>query len=353
MFAITGGLAAPAIVGGIAALTGVSSAVTVVASILLLPAATTIFGVGGGTLVANKMTKRTAGLTNFDIVKIAPDKEGDRSDAGPDGPDLSRTVCVAGWLRDEHDAVRPFGATPRGLTDRHELFCRYCSVYAPHAVPHCRRILEEWQGREDELWGLCESSYGRDPGSLLPFQAGPRFDAVLTAGEDAAVDHLLRAMGLSLPEQDVEQCSPKKEGSATAPPMVDLLSEVLASDNEDEEREKPIDDAMLRSYRAWDFRAEHGSEQYAVLWEKDLLLELNGSAKRMQRDLALKAGKEALKKTAVASLMAAVAWPSAILSLADMVSTSQVHSLNIPTSWYFYSFPSIFTTLYCLISFED
>ncbi|KAL7498302.1 hypothetical protein ACHAWT_008680, partial [Skeletonema menzelii] len=46
VFAITGGLATPAIIGGLAALTGASSAVVVVASILLLPAATTIFGVG-------------------------------------------------------------------------------------------------------------------------------------------------------------------------------------------------------------------------------------------------------------------------------------------------------------------
>ena len=49
VFAITGGLAAPANVGN----TGASSAVTFVAAVLLLPAATTIFGVGGGTLVAS------------------------------------------------------------------------------------------------------------------------------------------------------------------------------------------------------------------------------------------------------------------------------------------------------------
>ena len=50
-------------------------------------------------------------------------------------------------------------------------------------------------------------------------------------------------------------------------------------------------------------------------------MELNGSAKEFQMDLAKKAAKEALKKTALASLMVAVAIPSAILSLSNIVST--------------------------------
>mmetsp|Transcript_4463 Transcript_4463/g.7918 ORF Transcript_4463/g.7918 Transcript_4463/m.7918 type:complete len:857 (-) Transcript_4463:55-2625(-) len=329
VFAITGGLAAPAIVGGIAALTGVGSAVSIVATILLLPAATTIFGVGGGTLVASKMSKRTAGLKEFDIVKITPDKKDGDSDAddpkkkGDNGhsnhPDLSRTIFIGGWLRDEHDSERPFGVTPRALADRHELLCRFCSVYAPHVMPDCRRILKEWQGQEDELWDMCKASYGKDPSSLLPFETGPRYDALLTESENAAVDDLIRAIGLPFPTQSIDCSSKKDQEPVTLPPTVNLLSDVLVSSNGEDTAKDQISDAMLRSYHAWDFHAEYGSEQYVVLWEKDLLLELNGSAKKMQTDLAKKAAGEVLKKTVMASLMMACALPAALLSLTNII----------------------------------
>ena len=93
VFAITGRLAAPSIIGDISVMTGVSSVVTAITSILLLPAATTIFGAGGRTLVAKKMSKRSAGLKEFDIVKITPNEDG--GDSGAD-PILSRTVYIGG-----------------------------------------------------------------------------------------------------------------------------------------------------------------------------------------------------------------------------------------------------------------
>ncbi|KAL7532772.1 hypothetical protein ACHAXR_008418 [Thalassiosira sp. AJA248-18] len=320
LFAITGGLAAPAIVAGIAAVTGGTA--SVLATILLLPAATTIFGLGGGTLVASKMSKRTAGLTEFEIEKINPDSLDDDSDGKKksnicDNPELSRTVCISGWLRDEHDVERPFGISPRTLTDRHELLCRYCSVYAPHIIPDCRRILKEWQGKEDELWSMCKTSYGKDPNSLLPFGAGPRYEAMLTERENAVVDDLTHAMGLPYPTQN-NTAPPKSQEVGKLPPTVNLLSDVLSSSTEDKVKEK-ITDVMLRSYKAWDFQSEFGSELYVLRWEKDLLLDLNGSAKEFQRDIAKTATKEALKKTVMASLMAAVAVPAAILSLSNII----------------------------------
>ena len=48
--------------------------------------------------------------------------------------------------------------------------------------------------------------------------------------------------------------------------------------------------------------------------------ELAGSARRFQRDLAKKAAGEALKKTAMPLLMAAVAIPAALLSLSNILS---------------------------------
>jgi len=347
VFAITGGLAAPAIVGGIAALAGVSSAVSIVATVLLLPAATTIFGVGGGTLVASKMSKRTAGLEDFDIERVptcsvgdGAGARGDKEKAGggeenvdddDDDPVLSRTLCVSGWLRDVHDFERPFGVSPRGLTDRHELLCRYCSVYAPNVVPDCGAILKEWRGRENELWDALGASYGKDPSSLYPFGSGPRFDALLTEREDAGVDDLMRAMGLPYPtgKNDSRQ-SAKREEPSKLPPVVNLLSDVLAPNNDDsssgsikksKKQTAPTstDAAMQRSYEAWDFHSEYGSEQYIVRWEKDLLMELHGSSKEFQKDLAKKAATEALKQTAMKSLLAAVALPGVLLSLSNII----------------------------------
>lgn len=299
------------ILGGIAAIAGASSAVTIVATVLLLPAATTIFGVGGGTLVAKKMGKRTAGLNEFDIVKVsndAYDGGGDKQKKPNDNsnPELSRTVCIAGWLpkEDKHDFERPFGTTPRALTDPYEQFCRYCSVYQPDVIPHCSDILQEWQGKEDELWDMCNASYGKDPRSLLPLENGPRYDAMLIDGEMRAIDDLIRLMGLPLPVEYTEQSSQKHEKQAiNVPPTVNLLSEVLVSSDMDKTK-KEISDAMLRSYKAWDFNAEYCSELYVVEWESELLIELYGSAKDFQKKVAKMAAEEIVKKTALATLMA-------------------------------------------------
>ena len=326
VFAITGGLAAPAIVGGIAALTGASSAVTFVAAVLLLPAATTIFGVGGGTLVASKMSKRTAGLNEFDIVKVTTDSD----DSGNDGnkkknnsnenPELSRTVCISGWIKDEHDFERPFGVQPRALADHHELLCRFCSVYQPDVIPDCDEITKEWQGKEGELWDMLKSSYGKHPGSLLPIETGPRYDAELTEVENNAIDDLITLMGLPVvPQRDDQSSTKKVQGSANLPPTVNLLSDVLVSNKEDQAPQKAMSDTMLRSYKAWDFTAEYGSELYVITWETELLLALHGSVKDLQKDMAKAAAGEVLKKTAMASLMAAVFVPSVLVSLSNMI----------------------------------
>ncbi|KAL9182962.1 hypothetical protein ACHAXT_004241 [Thalassiosira profunda] len=312
VFAITGGLAAPAIVGSIAALTGAGSAVTILATVLLLPAATTIFGVGGGTLVASKMSKRTSGLSEFEIEKMTPDSDGEANN-----PELSRTVCVGGWLSDDYDFERPFGVTPRGLADRHELLCRYCSVYAPHIIPSCDAILEEWKGKEDELWEMLRASYGKDPNALLPLEKGPRYDSQLSSRENAAVDDVMRSM--ALPICIDQRPSEKSNEPATAtPPTVNLLTDVLAP-SEGDSAAKEMDGATLRIFNAWDFHAEFGGELYTIKWERELLLDMNRSAKEFQRDLAKKAAGEALKKTALHSLMLAAALPAVLLSLTNAI----------------------------------
>jgi len=331
VLAVTGGLAAPALIGGMATLIGASSAVTFVAHVLLVPAATTIFGVGGGTIVANKMSRRTAGLNDFDIIKVTtapPPPAGCDSATTGDGkvelnsPELSRTICVGGWLRDENDFERPFGMTPR-LIDRHEYLCRYCSVYAPHLLPDCAAILLEWKGKEDELWACLRASYRKDPSSLLPLDTGPRYNANLSSAENDTIDELIRAMGLPyLTRGNDGTCSSQRKRigeTVELPPVVNLLSDVLAPKVEGRTKNQ-ISYADIRLYTAWDFCAEYGGcELYFIQWEKELLLELNGSVKEFQMDIAKTATKEALKMTALASLMAAVAIPSAIMSLSNII----------------------------------
>lgn len=325
VLAVTGGLAAPALIGGMATLIGASSAVTFVAHILLVPAATTIFGVGGGTIVANKMSRRTAGLNDFDIVKVITSTTDDGKVGKSEElniPELSRTICVSGWLRDEHDFERPFGMTPR-LIDRYELLCRYCSVYAPHLLPNCATILAEWKGKEDELWDYLRASYRKDPSSLLPLDTGPSHNANISSAENDAIDDLIRAMGLPyLIRGSDHTCSSQTNRvceKVEPPPVVNLLSDVLAPKVEGRTKNQ-ISYADIRFYTAWDFRAEYGGcELYFIQWEKDLLLEINGSVKEFQMDIAKTATKEALKMTALASLMAAVAIPSAIMSLSNII----------------------------------
>lgn len=100
LFALTGGLAAPGIAAGLAAVAGGSALAAGVTTVLSSAAAiTTIFGVGGAGLAGYKMHRRTKGLTEFDFQK---EQLGRNSDA-----ELFSTVCISGWLRDARDFQRP------------------------------------------------------------------------------------------------------------------------------------------------------------------------------------------------------------------------------------------------------
>lgn len=100
LFALTGGLAAPGIAAGLAAVVGGSALAAGVTTVLTSSAAiTTIFGVGGAGLAGYKMHRRTKGLTEFDFQK---EQLGKNSEA-----ELFSTVCISGWLRDARDFQRP------------------------------------------------------------------------------------------------------------------------------------------------------------------------------------------------------------------------------------------------------
>ena len=326
VFAITGGLAAPAIVGGIATLTGMGTFASVAATLLMIPAATTIFGVAGGGLVAKKMNTRTSGLGDFNIERVHSRDRRTGSDIkesvpDADAPELSRTVCVSGWARDDLDFERPWGIQLPRSADKCELLSRFCSAFCPHVIPHCARILKKWHGKEDELWQMLRQAYGKDADSLLPIDDGPRQDANLSFNEKAALDGLIEAMQLPVPPQasSTSDSAGQKSKICKIPPTVSLL-DVLSDDGDiasiDTTKISPKD---LRAHQAWDFQSNYGGEQYLILWESKLLEQLSNSTMEFQKDLAKSAAGEALKKTALSSLMAAIALPTTLLSLTGAI----------------------------------
>jgi len=358
LMAITGGIALPAIVGGIAAAAGVTAlsfgAVAAI-SLLLLPATVTIFGVGSGVLVASKMNNRTRGLTEFDIrpavgvgVATAEDKGKKNKKGGHSTKHqpkqqqqqqqqlkLSRTICINGWIADEHDFERPFGMQPHSLTNKSELLKRFCSVFAPQVIPNCDGILKEWKNKESDLWHMLHDAYGRDPSSLYPLDNDNDGDCILTADENRAISMMVGSiMGIeeNVMQKVEEEIKSNDTSNRTNRPFtsVSLLEDVLSNINnknkssrqlkKSEDGAKGDGDKKYRAYEAWDFQSTYkGMELYTISWEKDLLLQLRGSAIDVTKGLAMKGAEEALKKTIFASFMSAVAVPATMLGLADLI----------------------------------
>ena len=239
LFAVTGGLAAPGIAAGLAAIAGSTAATAAVVSIVSsTPAVVSIFGVGGGSLAAYKMQRRIQGLTEFEFRREEqqeeqqkrPDREGQfhlhSNDDDEDKGELFSTICVSGWLRDECDFQRPWGIAPSypPLQDRLELLERFYSVYRPDHVPKCKRILARWKGEEKQLWTLLRQKYGRDPDHLFPLQETTcnGFHRGLTLDQEEVLNRIfveLGYVGINDSKSDVSgtttsDVSAKKPGTA-------------------------------------------------------------------------------------------------------------------------------------------
>jgi len=81
-----------------------------------------------------------------------------------------------------------------------------------------------------------------------------------------------------------------------------------------------LNDKKFRPYVAWDFQSTYkGMELYTVSWEKELLMELRGSAKDLQKDLAMMGAEKVMKKTVFAALMSAVAVPATLIGLTSLI----------------------------------
>merc|ERR1712176_336690 len=108
---------------------------------------------------------------------------------------------------------------------------------------------------------------------------------------------------------------------------ISLLNDVLNTtrkkqinhegDNNDDD---DLMDKKYRFYVAWDFQSTYrGMELYTISWEQNLLLELSGLAKDIQKDLVKEGAKYIVKKTVLATLYSAVAIPRAMLKLTGFI----------------------------------
>jgi hypothetical protein len=105
LLALTGGIAAPAILAGAAAFLPGVAAVGGAGGFFAGAAITGGFSVAGGRIAAVSMTNRTAPLTEF---RFAPIGEAGDAMGGGGHAKLAVTMCVSGWLTDEQDFSRPW-----------------------------------------------------------------------------------------------------------------------------------------------------------------------------------------------------------------------------------------------------
>ena len=166
IFAITGGLAAPALasaIGGIAALTGAGAAhsAALLAVLATFKAGAALFGVGGGGLSAYKMKKRTAGLSDFSIRRenieqfmyLGASDEKMKKGIEAMLPQLHTTVAVSGWLRDNDiaDFQLAWGIQPTckyaKADDNRRLrqLRRFYSIYNPPLIHVCEAFMQTLQ----------------------------------------------------------------------------------------------------------------------------------------------------------------------------------------------------------------
>lgn len=291
--------------------------------------------------MAYKMQRRTVGLTEFEFCKEeSPYRKHQRKIKGSqdeDSPDaeLFSTICMSGWLRDDHDFQRPWGIMPSRppLDDRLELLERFYAIHRPGHILKCPKVLESWRGEEEQLWRLLRRNYGRGPDNLFPLDHGPRFRGALTHEQREVVDQIFAQLGCNVTQaggtQDTERSQKQRtpfelmefdedfhRDSSNASlldslhgPHSDDLTESFAesapdkpsSSGQDGETEK--DEAKLAKIEhlatVWDYQTTFGGELYSVRWESKLLEELCDSVVDLASDVVTGATTHLLKYTAL------------------------------------------------------
>jgi hypothetical protein len=334
-------IAAPAIAAGVAAVVGTTGLATAAIALTTHAAVVSIFGVGGGTLVAYKMKRRTVGLTEFEFCKECPATRTTSNDeAAKDNKpeaELFYTICISGWLRDDCDFQRPWGLSPTRppIEDRLELLERFYSVHRPGHVPRCTKILDSWKKEEQQLWKLLRETYRRDPDHLFPLEDGPRFRGSLTLEQREAVEKILTELRCIIP--NTEKNSQKDN------PVETSLLDRMRLDKNDSKWSNSFNSSIFRDDSShgfddivtlddessiekvhhlatvWDYHATYGGELYTVRWESDLIEELCMSVFDLAADVVTGATKQLLKYTVLSALATALTIPAALKSAADMI----------------------------------
>lgn len=364
LFAVTGGLAAPGIAAGVAAIPGLAASAAAATTVLTSTAAVTaIFGVGGGTLVAYKMNRRTMGLTEFEFRKETEQKKEKSRKDGAVEAELFTTICISGWLRDECDFQRPWGVSPANpwIKDRQELLERFYTIYRPDHVLKSKKILRSWEGEEEELWDLLRQKYGRDPDHLYPLLGGPREDGALTLDQTEVIDRLFVELGYFVKDKSKPSPSnrihfglgrrnakprvssvshPSKEAAYSSmdslhgpnpngPGSAAGVSSITSSGFEPGVgstaigQEDPSDDPKEQIPKhvatVWDYHCHYGGELYTVRWESELLQDLCESVKDLAYEMVHRGTHQLLKHTALSALLSAIAWPAVLVNAANMI----------------------------------
>ncbi len=225
VFAITGGLAAPALaagIGGIAALTGATTAssTALLAVLATFKAGALLFGAGGGGIAAYKMKKRTQGLSQFEVRRenieqyMYPGASEEKMKRGIAAmlPQLHTTLAVTGWLRDNDvaDFQLAWGIQPTCKYEKADDFNlrirqmrRFYSIYNPPLVHLCEDFMLSLKSRLkndfswDRIWSQLEQKYGANPDHMIPFDTPRENEVFLSSDEKTMIDGVLNTAKVS------------------------------------------------------------------------------------------------------------------------------------------------------------
>lgn len=308
LFAISGGIAAPAIVSALA-----GTALASVAALSTTAAATAVFGVTGGSLVAYKMQRRTVGLTEFDFVRHTETYE------------LVTTICLSGWLEQEWDFERPWGVKT-DIDDPVERLERFYQIVRPCHVRKAKKIVQAFRDNEVLLYAELWKTYGADPNNMYPL--GPR--PALSPDDQESLDGIFQELQLGSTDETPPPQQTPLERLQKLDEIAKSFDSSHSNESEDDDPTSPNDgsdqnntDSTTKPPKhlktVWDYQNRYGGELYTVRWESKLLLELCDSVVDLAADLVTGATTQILRHTALATLVAAVALPVALTSAANMI----------------------------------
>jgi hypothetical protein len=312
---------------------------------------TTIFGVGGGSLAAFKMQRRTQGLTEFEIRKETHyGHENDKSDIEAE---LFSTICISGWLRDKYDFQRPWGLHPTNprLYNRLELLERFYSIHSPDHIPKCEKILASWEGEERQLWAILHEKYGCTPDHLFPLDDGPRIRGAISLEQEEVLDQIFVDLGYNsaapkqqrpvekqptpiermkegwgAQQQQKSRVRSTKEAQESYHRYNSTQGPSVPTSNSDSTKPQGSEDSQETEYTppkhlatVWDYTTTYGGELYTVRWESELLQTICDCVMDMALDVVTGATRHILKQTVLHALLSAVIWPSYLLNAANMI----------------------------------